>query len=343
MTQAFLDVRDLRVQFPTEDGLVNAVDGVDFSVEKGKTLAIVGESGSGKSVTSQAIMGLINRKSAKMTGEVYLEGEELVGARPEQVRSLRGKRMAMIFQDPLSSLHPFYTIGKQLAEAVLVHQKVSKSEAYGQARDMLARVGIPNPERRIKDYPHNLSGGMRQRVMIAMALACKPKLLIADEPTTALDVTIQAQILDLLRELVAEENAAMILITHDLGVVAGTCERVNVMYAGMFMETGSASQLFARPRHPYTLGLLQSIPRLDEERPERLIPIEGTPPDQRRAPVGCPFAPRCAWRLEVCWTDNPALEPLIRQGWADGVAALAEGRVRHPSAQARSRRSRSDR
>ena len=199
MSEAFLDVRDLRVQFPTEDGVVSAVDGVDFSVEKGKTLAIVGESGSGKSVTSQAIMGLINRKTAKMTGEVYLDGEELVGARPEQVRSLRGKRMAMIFQDPLSSLHPFYTIGKQLAEAVLVHQKVSKQEAYGQAREMLGRVGIPNPERRVKDYPHNLSGGMRQRVMIAMALLNSPELLIADEPTTALDVTVQAQIIELLR------------------------------------------------------------------------------------------------------------------------------------------------
>ncbi|MEO7979748.1 MAG: ABC transporter ATP-binding protein, partial [Sporichthyaceae bacterium] len=239
MSEAFLDVRDLRVQFPTEDGVVSAVDGVDFSVEKGKTLAIVGESGSGKSVTAQAIMGLINRKSAKMTGEVYLDGEELVGARPEQVRSLRGKRMAMIFQDPLSSLHPFYTIGKQLAEAVLVHQKVSKQEALGQARDMLARVGIPNPERRIKDYPHNLSGGMRQRVMIAMALLNSPEMLIADEPTTALDVTVQAQIIELLNDLQSEFGTAIVLITHDLGVVADMADDVVVMYGGRVVERGA--------------------------------------------------------------------------------------------------------
>jgi peptide/nickel transport system ATP-binding protein len=314
VTQAFLDVRDLRVQFPTEDGLVNAVDGVDFSVEKGKTLAIVGESGSGKSVTSQAIMGLINRKSAKMTGEVYLEGEELVGARPEQVRSLRGKRMAMIFQDPLSSLHPFYTIGKQLAEAVLVHQKVSKSEAYGQARDMLARVGIPNPERRIKDYPHNLSGGMRQRVMIAMALLNSPELLIADEPTTALDVTVQAQILDLLRSLQAEFGTAIVLITHDLGVVADMADDVVVMYGGRVVERGSVQDIYYRPEMPYTWGLLGSVPRMDVDRGERLQPIPGQPPSLIRLPKGCVFRPRCPYHELVpgnrCDTDRPDLEPI---------------------------------
>src|SRR6476619_1064768 len=277
MTQAFLDVRDLRVQFPTEDGLVNAVDGVDFSVEKGKTLAIVGESGSGKSVTSQAIMGLINRKTAKMTGEVYLDGEELVGARPEQVRSLRGKRMAMIFQDPLSSLHPFYTIGKQLAEAVQVHQKVSKQEAYGQARDMLARVGIPNPERRVKDYPHNLSGGMRQRVMIAMALLNSPELLIAD----------------------------------DLSVVADMADDVVVMYGGRVVERGSVQDIYYRPEMPYTWGLLGSVPRMDVDRGERLEPIPGQPPSLIRLPKGCVFRPRCPYHElgpgNRCDTDRPEL------------------------------------
>src|SRR6476619_7572157 len=310
MTQAFLDVRDLRVQFPTEDGLVNAVDGVDFSVEKGKTLAIVGESGSGKSVTSQAIMGLINRKTAKMTGEVYLEGEELVGARPEQVRSLRGKRMAMIFQDPLSSLHPFYTIGKQLAEAVLVHQKVSKSDAYGQARDMLTRVGIPNPERRIKDYPHNLSGGMRQRVMIAMALLNSPELLIADEPTTALDVTVQAQILDLLNDLQSEFGTAIVLITHDLGVVADMADDVLVMYAGRAVEYGTSQEVLAAPTHPYTWGLLESIPSVSAEA-EMLRPIRGNPPSLVHLPSGCSFHPRCPYvdRVQgnLCRTELPEL------------------------------------
>jgi peptide/nickel transport system ATP-binding protein len=314
VTEAFLDVRDLRVQFPTEDGLVNAVDGVDFTVEKGKTLAIVGESGSGKSVTSQAIMGLINRKSAKMTGEVYLEGEELVGARPEQVRSLRGKRMAMIFQDPLSSLHPFYTIGKQLSEAVLVHQKVSKSEAYGQARDMLARVGIPNPERRVKDYPHNLSGGMRQRVMIAMALLNSPELLIADEPTTALDVTVQAQILDLLRSLQNEFGTAIVLITHDLGVVADMADDVVVMYGGRIVERGGVQDIYYRPEMPYTWGLLGSVPRMDVDRGARLEPIPGQPPSLIRLPTGCVFRPRCPYHELVpgnrCDTERPALEPI---------------------------------
>ena len=312
MSEAFLDVRDLRVQFPTEDGIVSAVDGVDFSVAKGKTLAIVGESGSGKSVTSQAIMGLVNRKSAKMTGEVYLDGEELVGARPEQVRSLRGKRMAMIFQDPLSSLHPFYAIGKQLAEAVLVHQDVSKKAAYQQAKDMLGRVGIPNPERRVNDYPHNLSGGMRQRVMIAMALLNSPELLIADEPTTALDVTVQAQILDLLRDLQSEFGTAIVLITHDLGVVADMADDVVVMYGGRIVERGGIDDIYYRPEMPYTLGLLGSVPRMDVDRGERLKPIPGQPPSLIRLPKGCVFRPRCPYHELVpgnrCDTDRPALE-----------------------------------
>ena len=242
--------------------MVSAVDGVDFRVRKNQTLAIVGESGSGKSVTSQAIMGLVNRKTATVSGEVRLDGEELITARPEQVRSLRGKRMAMIFQDPLSSLHPFYSIGKQLVEAVRVHQDVSKDVALKQAREMLDRVGIPSPDRRLKDYPHNLSGGMRQRVMIAMALLNSPELLIADEPTTALDVTVQAQIIDLLRDLQKEFGTAIVLITHDLGVVADLADDVVVMYGGRIVERGGIDDIYYRPEMPYTLGLLGSVPRM---------------------------------------------------------------------------------
>ena len=314
MTQAFLDVRDLRVKFPTEDGLVNAVDGVSFSLERGKTLAIVGESGSGKSVTSQAIMGLHNRKTATIEGEVRFDGEELVSAPAEQVRSLRGKQMAMIFQDPLSSLHPFYAIGKQLAEAVRVHQDVSKAEAMDQARDMLARVGIPNPERRVKDYPHNLSGGMRQRVMIAMALLNSPELLIADEPTTALDVTVQAQILDLLRGLQSEFGTAILLITHDLGVVADMADDVVVMYGGRVVERAPVDDIYYAPEMPYTLGLLGSVPRMDTGRDQRLQPIPGQPPSLIRLPKGCVFRPRCPYHElvpgDACDTVRPELEPV---------------------------------
>jgi peptide/nickel transport system ATP-binding protein len=314
MTEAFLDVKNLLVQFPTEDGIVNAVDGVDFSVQKGRTLAIVGESGSGKSVTSQAIMGLVNRKTAKVTGEVRLDGEELISARPEQVRSLRGKRMAMIFQDPLSSLHPFYSIGKQLVEAIQVHQDVSKEVALKQARDMLDRVGIPSPDRRLKDYPHNLSGGMRQRVMIAMALLNGPELLIADEPTTALDVTVQAQIIDLLRDLQREFGTAIVLITHDLGVVADMADDVVVMYGGRIVERGSVDDIYYRPQMPYTWGLLGSVPRMDVGRSERLEPIPGQPPSLIRLPKGCVFRPRCPYHELVpgnrCDTERPDLLPV---------------------------------
>jgi peptide/nickel transport system ATP-binding protein len=314
VSDPFLQVKDLRVQFPTEDGVVSAVDGVDFAVAKNKVLAIVGESGSGKSVTSQAIMGLINRKTAKVTGEIRLDGEELLTARPEQVRSLRGKRMAMIFQDPLSSLHPFYSIGKQLVEAVNVHQDVSRSAAMKQARDMLDRVGIPNPDRRLKDYPHNLSGGMRQRVMIAMALLNSPELLIADEPTTALDVTVQAQIINLLRDLQREFGTAIILITHDLGVVADMADDVVVMYGGRVVERGSIDDIYYRPEMPYTWGLLGSVPRMDAGRNERLQPIPGQPPSLIRLPKGCVFRPRCAYHELVpgnrCDTDRPDLLPV---------------------------------
>ncbi|MBA2767819.1 MAG: ABC transporter ATP-binding protein [Sporichthyaceae bacterium] len=314
MSEAFLDVKDLRVQFPTEDGLVNAVDGVDFAVSKGRTLAIVGESGSGKSVTSQAVMGLVNRKSATVSGQVFLDGEELISARPEQVRSLRGKRMAMIFQDPLSSLHPFYSVGKQLVEAVRVHQDVSKDVALKQARDMLDRVGIPNPDRRLKDYPHSLSGGMRQRVMIAMALLNSPELLIADEPTTALDVTVQAQIINLLTDLQHEFGTAIVLITHDLGVVADMADDVVVMYGGRIVERGNVDDIYYRPEMPYTLGLLGSVPRMDVDRAERLEPIPGQPPSLIRLPKGCVFRPRCPYHELVpgnrCAVERPELLPV---------------------------------
>jgi len=310
-TGTFLDVRDLRVEFPTEDGLVRAVDGVSFSVQRGQTLAIVGESGSGKSVTSQAIMGLHNRKTTTISGEVVLDGEDLIAMSDEGVRALRGTKMAMIFQDPLSSLHPFYTIGAQLVEAIRVHQSQGKSDARKQAITMLDKVGIPNPDRRIDDYPHQLSGGMRQRVMIAMALLNDPALLIADEPTTALDVTVQAQILQLLKDLQAEFNTAIIIITHDLGVVADMADEVVVMYGGRIVEHAVATDIFHKPEMPYTLGLIASMPRLDKVRADRLDPIPGLPPSLIRLPVGCVFRPRCTYHDRVpgnlCDTDRPEL------------------------------------
>ncbi|MGO4603223.1 ABC transporter ATP-binding protein [Terrabacter sp. 2YAF2] len=292
---AFLSVRDLRVHFPTDDGIVKSVDGISFDVARGKTLGIVGESGSGKSVTSMSIMGLHKPGTVRMTGSVKLDGTELIGAKPEQVRELRGKRMAMIFQDPLSAMHPFYTVGHQIIEAYRIHNQVSASVAKKHAIDMLGRVGIPQPSSRVDDYPHQFSGGMRQRAMIAMALSCDPDLLIADEPTTALDVTVQAQILDLIRDLQSEFNSAVILITHDLGVVAELSDDIMVMYAGRAVEYSTADDVFTRPQHPYTWGLLSSMPRLDRVRTERLRPIKGAPPSLINVPPGCPFHPRCAY------------------------------------------------
>jgi oligopeptide transport system ATP-binding protein len=305
---ALLEVRDLRTSFRTDDGIVKAVDGVSFSVEKGKTLGIVGESGCGKSVTCLTIMGLNNPRNTISAGAALFKGDDLLQMSPRRLRALRGNDIAMIFQDPMTSLNPVHTIGKQLVEAVMLHRDVTTRDAKLRALELLKAVGIPRADRRIDDYPHQFSGGMRQRAMIAMALACEPKLLIADEPTTALDVTIQAQILNLLRELVAGgRDTALILITHDLGVVAGNCERVNVMYGGMFMETGTADQIFARPRHPYTLGLLQSIPRLDATRKERLHPIPGAPRDMLRPPAACPFQPRCRFEVEQSREEVPEL------------------------------------
>ncbi|MFI5707185.1 ABC transporter ATP-binding protein [Kribbella sp. NPDC051620] len=309
-TEPFLQVRDLQVHFPTDDGLVKSVDGLSFSVDRGKTLGIVGESGSGKSVTSLSVMGLHKRGTARISGEIVLDGMELVNATPEEVRQLRGKRMAMIFQDPLSAMHPYYTVGHQIIEAYRVHNKVTKAVARKHAIEMLDRVGIPQPDKRVDAYPHQFSGGMRQRAMIAMALSCDPDLLIADEPTTALDVTVQAQILDLIRDLQREFNSAVIIITHDLGVVAELADDIQVMYAGRAIEYGTAEDIFERPQHPYTWGLLGSMPRIDRERTERLTPIKGSPPSLINVPSGCAFNPRCNYahlNEGASETDRPEL------------------------------------
>ncbi|NUW32109.1 ABC transporter ATP-binding protein [Nonomuraea sp. SMC257] len=306
----FLDVKDLKIHFPTDDGLVRSVDGVTFGLERGKTLGIVGESGSGKSVTSLGILGLHKGRGANISGEIWLDGEELVGASQEHVRGLRGKKMAMIFQDPLSAMHPFYTVGDQIVEAYRIHNKVTKAVARKHAIDMLGRVGIPEPGRRVDSYPHEFSGGMRQRAMIAMALSCDPELLIADEPTTALDVTVQAQILDLMRDLQREFDSALIIITHDLGVVAELSDDILVMYGGKCIEYGSADDIFYRPEHPYTWGLLGSMPRLDREPTERLLPIKGSPPSLINVPPGCAFHPRCPYTERTgdkARTEAPAL------------------------------------
>jgi peptide/nickel transport system ATP-binding protein len=315
---ALLDVRDLRVSFPTPDGVVRAVDGVSFGLDRGQTLGIVGESGSGKSVTSLAIMGLHNRRETQVSGGVWFRGEELLGAGPRRIRSLRGSSMTMIYQDPLSALHPYYTVGWQIAEAYRAKNAVSRKQAWDRAVEMLRRVEIPQPERRARDYPHQFSGGMRQRAMIAMALCCDPALLIADEPTTALDVTVQAQILDLIKELQAESGTAVIVITHDLGVVAEVAEKVMVMYAGRVVERGTTEQVFTSPQHPYTWGLLKSVTRLDRDRRARLEAISGTPPSLIDVPSGCPFHPRCPYAgstAGLCVTARPDLRDAGQDHW----------------------------
>jgi peptide/nickel transport system ATP-binding protein len=318
-TKAFLDVRDLKIHFKTDDGVVRAVDGVTFTVERDQTLGIVGESGSGKSVTSLGILGLHRRGSAQVSGEVWLDGEELVGADPERVRELRGNEMAMIFQDPLTAMHPYYTIGAQIVEAYRVHHKVSKQAARKRAVDMLDRVGIPQPAKRVDDYPHQFSGGMRQRAMIAMALVNNPQLLIADEPTTALDVTVQAQILDLIRDLQSEFHSAVIIITHDLGVVAELADDILVMYGGKCVEYGTAQTIFRRPEHPYAWGLLSSVPRVDRGVRERLVPIKGSPPSLINLPSGCSFHPRCPY-VEYQGIPCKSVEPDLSEGSDHGVA-----------------------
>lgn len=312
-TRPFLSVEDLAVAFPTEDGLVRAVDGVSFSMDKGDTLAIVGESGSGKSVTAQTIMGLVDRARAQVSGEIWLDDRELSALDRAEMQSLMGDEIAMIFQDPMSSLHPFKRVGDQIIEAILAHHRMGAKEARAKTIDMLRRVGIPAVERRVDAYPHQLSGGMRQRVMIAMALINHPTLLIADEPTTALDVTVQAQILELIKSLQDEFDITVIMITHDLGIVAEVADQVAVMYGGRIVERAPAGILYARPEMPYTLGLLSSVPRMDRELGRRLDPIRGNPPSPIRLPPGCVFQPRCDYWERVpgdaCKTVRPELLP----------------------------------
>jgi peptide/nickel transport system ATP-binding protein len=301
-----LAVEDLNVAFPSEDGLVKAVRGVSYELRRGEVLGIVGESGSGKSVSSLAVMGLLP-KTARITGSARVLGQEVLGLSDAKISKIRGNKIAMIFQDPLTSLSPVYTVGYQLAEAVLAHRDVSKEDAWARAVELLDIVGIPQPEQRANNYPHELSGGMRQRIVIAIAMTNNPDVIIADEPTTALDVTVQAQVMEALENAREETGAAMILITHDLGVIAGHVDRVCVMYAGKLVEAGSVDEIFYSPRMPYTMGLLGSLPRLDATRSHRLTPILGTPPSLVNLPAGCPFSPRCPMAEEICVEEEPDL------------------------------------
>jgi oligopeptide transport system ATP-binding protein len=303
-----LEVKNLKTQFFTQDGVVHAVNGISYHVDSGETVAIVGESGSGKSVGVMSLIRLIPQPPGKIVdGEVIFDGQDLLKLKEDELREIRGNRIAMIFQDPMTSLNPVLTIGRQITEAIELHLNMNKEQARKRAVQLLEMVGIPGAESRLDDYPHQFSGGMRQRVMIAMGLSCDPQLLIADEPTTALDVTIQAQIVDLVRRLQDELGMAIIWITHDLGVVAGMADRVLVMYSGFIVEEGNVNDIYAHPRHPYTLGLLRSIPRLDLGRQKRLIPIDGLPPDLLEPPTHCPFAPRCSFVQDKCWQENPTL------------------------------------
>jgi peptide/nickel transport system ATP-binding protein len=308
--EPLLEVKDLRVHFPTEDGIVKAVDGVSFTIMPGETLGIVGESGSGKSVTFLTVMRLIDMRRATVSGEVLFRGQDLLKVPEDELKDIRGNKISMIFQDPMTSLHPFYRVGAQIAEAITTHRDIGKKEASAEAVEMLAKVGIPKPAERARQYPHEFSGGMRQRAMIAMALSLNPDLLIADEPTTALDVTVQAQILDLIDRLKKEFDAAVALITHDLGVVAEHCDNIQVMYAGKAAEYGKAEDIYYDSLHPYTWGLLQSIARIEDVQGERLNPIEGSPPSLIFVPSGCSFHPRCPYRFEPCDKVVPPLLPV---------------------------------
>jgi len=303
-----LEVKDLKTHFFTMDGVVKAVDGVSYDLEEGETLGLVGESGCGKSVSALSVMRLIPNPPGRIVGgEIFLDGEDILKVNMDDMREIRGAKIAMVFQEPMTSLNPVLTVQRQLTETLELHMGMSKQESRRESVNLLTRVGIPDPETRIKQYPHQFSGGMRQRVMIAMALSCNPRLIIADEPTTALDVTIQAQILDLMKALTTEFGVALIIITHNLGVVARYADRVNIMYAGKVIERGNAGEIYANPRHPYTVGLLRSVPRLDLPRREKLDPIEGQPPDLINLPVGCSFRDRCRWAIDKCATDSPEL------------------------------------
>ncbi len=317
-----LEVKGLKTTFATAAGLVRAVDGVSWDVQEGETVALVGESGCGKSVSALSIMRLIEGPAGRIdSGEIIYKGRDLLKLSEEEMRNVRGGEIGMVFQEPMTALNPVLTIGRQLTEGLEIHEGMDSGAARARAVELLGLVGIPDGERRLSQYPHQFSGGMRQRMMIAMALACNPSLILADEPTTALDVTIQAQILELMRDLSRRLGVALLLITHNLGVVARYADRVNVMYAGRIIEQASAAELYANPRHPYTLGLLRSVPRLDEPRRERLQPIEGQPPDLTRLPPGCAFAPRCAYRQARCEAEAPVLEP---SGAAGHVSACWE-------------------
>ena len=310
MSETILSVQNLHTSFTTGKGEVHAVNGVSFDLDTGKILGIVGESGSGKSVTAYSIMRILESNGRIEEGSVLYKGKDVTKFTEKEMRDFRGKCCSIIFQDPMTSLNPVYTIGNQIVEVIRLHTEKTKEEAYDRARELLELVGINEPAKRLKQYPHELSGGMRQRVMIAIALACEPKLLIADEPTTALDVTIQAQILELMQELRRKLGMSIILITHDLGVVASMCEKIAVMYAGHIVEYGTADEIFYEPRHEYTKGLIRSIPKLNAEKTERLVPIEGQPVDLLNPPAGCPFAPRCANCMKICLSQMPPLTEL---------------------------------
>jgi oligopeptide transport system ATP-binding protein len=309
MPDLLLDIKGLETQFKTPDGIVHAVNGVSFGLKEGETLGVVGESGCGKSVTMLSVLGLIPSPPGKViAGEAFYFGQDLLKMSKEEIRHVRGAQISMVFQDPMTSLNPVLTVGFQLEEMLLLHIGMSRNQARERAAELLGMVGIPKPKDRLNDYPHQFSGGMRQRVMIAMALSCSPQILIADEPTTALDVTIQAQIIELVKRLRDELGMTIIWITHDLGVVAGLAQRVMVMYGGYIIEEAPVKELFASPTHPYTLGLIQSLPRVDRDEHRKLYSIEGLPPVLYQKPTSCPFAPRCKWAMERCWKENPVLE-----------------------------------
>jgi oligopeptide transport system ATP-binding protein len=328
VTQPILEVRDLSTHFFTDDGEVKAVRGVSFNVQAGETVGIVGESGCGKSVTAMSVLGLVQRPGKVVHGEILFKGQDLLKLDAEELRNIRGRDIAMIFQDPLSSLNPVLRIGFQIEEAMRAHDKIPKEDVAHRGVELLKQVRVPDAEHRFKDYPHQFSGGMRQRAMIAMGLSNTPDLLIADEPTTALDVTVQAQILELLRDLNEETGAAIILITHNLGIVAGLCRRVLVMYAGEIVEEGPVEQIFESPQHPYTWSLLRSVPRIDSNRSERLLSIEGLPPDLIDLPTGCKFNPRCPFRIDRCFTEAPIIEDVAEAQraacWVTMTRAYAE-------------------
>jgi len=313
VAETLLSIEDLRTYFYTEAGVVKAVDGVSFSIEKGKTLGVVGESGSGKSITAMSILQLIPSPPGRIAGgRIMFEGVNLLEKTPEEIRKIRGNEISMIFQDPMTSLNPVLTVGEQLIEVIVLHQKLDQKAAREKAAEMLGLVGISDPDKRLKAYPHEFSGGMRQRAMIAMALSCNPKLLIADEPTTALDVTIQAQILELMNDLKEKLNTSIMMITHDLGVIAEICDDVVVMYAGKPVEYADVETIFASPQHPYTWGLLASLPKVEGENRQRLEAIEGLPPDLRNMPPGCPFAPRCPKAVEICFREQPVSREIVQ-------------------------------